>query len=188
MCVEHDIHLGSEQTAKSCRSHRRGKAMCSPSAAPETALEVLGYRDRGGGGCLPISSQTLGLGGLLLPLLRAVTGLETRGLEFLPSRPCQQPGRQTVFSVKVVRDLGFPCTQGEQRYRSHCVCLTMMPHPQGVGDCDLGKVLFHSPQLLEVGRICGLRLGLPGPNGQMWTSVAPGIYKPQCLMGTPQRT
>lgn len=93
-----------------------------------------------------------------------------------------------MFSVKVVCDLGFPCTQGEQQYRSHCVCLTMMPYPQGVGDCGLGKVLFHSPQLLEVGRICGLKLGLPGPNGQMWTSVAPGIYKPQCLMGTPQRT
>lgn len=125
-----------------------------------------------------------------LLLLPAPIGLEISGPDLLPSRPCPKPGRQTVSCVKVACDLGFPCKLGGQQDRSHCVCLTVMLHPpsRGIRDhCRLGQILAHSSRLLGVG--CAT-------TGSAWPctmdkcafAVTSGIYKPQCLMGTPQGT
>lgn len=121
MCVEHDVRLGPEETGKSCHCHQCGQVLCSPPGDPETALGGSGpeqWRLR----CrLFIARQTLGLGGLPLLPFPASTGLKSNGLDLLPSRLCQQSGRQTVSCVKVACDLGFPCKPRGQQYGSHCV-------------------------------------------------------------------
>lgn len=85
------------------------------------------------GAVYPFPGKTQGLGGLPLLPLPVSMGLETSGLDLLPSRLCPKPGRQTMSCVKVACDLGFPCKLGGQQSGSHCVSLTVMLHPQGIG-------------------------------------------------------
>lgn len=100
--VKHDVHLGPEETGKSCHYHCCGQVLCS---LPGTQKQ---HGGSGGGRleqwrlrcCFSIPRQTLGLGGLPLLPLHTSMRLGPSGLDLLPSRPGQQPGRQTVSCVK----------------------------------------------------------------------------------------